>query len=103
MTDTSQPHGAFALERCSGLLPPLRGVGKEIAADGRGFTRVGPLALPFRLEPAEGGYRLRYRFPLSFLADDLRPEPDGTWRGRARAAGLAYGSFRMRPRCSETT
>jgi hypothetical protein len=99
----SPPLGRFTLQRLGGLLPPLRPVVKEIAADGRGVTRLGPVRMPFRVEPNGDGFRLRYPFPFGLLVDELRPEGDGTWHGDARLAGVRYGSFRMRPRCSSTT
>jgi hypothetical protein len=80
-------------------------VWKRIRA-GRGTTRVAPPLrrrrglplepkLPFRLEQREGHVALIYLGPLSFLIDELRLEEDGSWLGRANAAGLRYAWFRL--------
>lgn len=83
--------GVWRVERVGGLLPPLWGVRKEIRG-GRGSTRVGPLAVPFRVE----GLSLRYLPPLSTFVDVLEPAGDG-YEGRATVAGRTYGHFRLRP------
>jgi hypothetical protein len=98
--------GDWRVERLSGPVPmPL--VWKRIRA-GRGTTRVSPPLrrrrclplepkLPFRLEQREGHVALIYLGPLSFLVDELRLEEDGSWLGRANAAGIRYAWFRMVP------
>jgi hypothetical protein len=82
--------GRWKVERVSGALPPLYGVEKRIAAL-RGHTRLGPLPLPFDVD----GLRLRYRFPLAGLVDELEPEGDLAYRGRALLYGRELGRFRM--------
>jgi hypothetical protein len=98
--------GDWKVERLSGPVP-MPFVWKRIRA-GRGTTRVSsplrrrsglPLEpkLPFRLEQREGHVALIYLGPLSFLVDELRLEEDGSWLGRANAAGIRYAWFRMVP------
>ena len=97
--------GDWKVERLSGPLP-MPFVWKHVDG-GRGETRVLPSwrigglplepKLPFELEQREGHVDLIYRPPLSFLIDQLRLEDDGTWLGRAKAAGLQYAWFRMFP------
>ena len=98
--------GDWRVQRLSGPVPmPL--VWKRIRA-GRGTTRVSPPLrrrsslplepkLPFGLEQREGHVALIYLGPLSFLIDELRLEEDGSWLGRANAAGVRYAWFRMVP------
>lgn len=96
--------GDWKVERLSGPVP-MPFVWKRIQA-GRGTTRVSPPLrrrrglplepkLPFRLEQREGHVALIYLGPLSFLVDELRLEEDGSWLGRANAAGIRYAWFRM--------
>ena len=96
--------GDWRVERLSGPVP-MPFVWKRIRA-GRGTTRVAPPLrrrrglplepkLPFRLEQREGHVALIYLGPLSFLIDELRLEEDGSWLGRANAAGLRYAWFRL--------
>jgi hypothetical protein len=98
--------GDWRVERLSGPVP-MPFVWKRIRA-GRGTTRVSPPLrrrrglplepkLPFRLEQCEGHVALTYLGPLSFLIDELRLEEDGSWLGRANAAGVRYAWFRMVP------
>jgi hypothetical protein len=98
--------GDWRVERLSGPVP-MPFVWKRIRA-GRGTTRVSPRLrrrrglplepkLPFRLEQREGHVALIYLGPLSFLVDELRLEEDGSWLGRANAAGVRYAWFRMVP------
>ena len=98
--------GDWRVERLSGPVP-MPFVWKRIRA-GRGTTRVSPPLrrrrglplepkLPFRLEQREGHVALIYLGPLSFLVDELRLEEDGSWLGRANAAGVRYAWFRMVP------
>ena len=91
--------GDWKIERLSGPAP-IPFVWKRIE-NGRGTTRLSPPGLrpepklPFRLEQREGHVALIYLGPLSFLLDELRPEADGSWLGRANAAGIRYAWFRM--------
>ncbi len=96
----------WRVERLSGPVP-MPFVWKRIRA-GRGTTRISPPLrrrsglplepkLPFRLEQREGHVALIYLGPLSFLVDELRLEEDGSWLGRANAAGVRYAWFRMVP------
>ncbi len=98
--------GDWRVERLSGPVP-MPFVWKRIWT-GRGTTRVSPPLrrrsglplepkLPFRLEQREGHVALIYLGPLSFLVDELRLEEDGSWLGRANAAGIRYAWFRMVP------
>ena len=99
-------NGDWKVERLSGPVP-MPFVWKRIQA-GRGTTRISPPPrrrrglplepkLPFRLEQREGHVALIYLGPLSFLVDELRLEEDGSWLGRANAAGIRYAWFRMLP------
>ena len=95
--------GDWKVERLTGPVP-MPFVWKRIQA-GRGTTRISPPLrrrglplepkLPFRLEQREGHVALIYLGPLSFLVDELRQEADGSWLGRANAAGIRYAWFRM--------
>ena len=67
--------------------PPSRRARGQLTAPG----------LPFRLEQREGHVALIYAGPLSFLLDELRPEADGSWLGRANAAGVRYAWFTLAP------
>jgi hypothetical protein len=98
--------GDWRVERLSGPVP-MPFVWKRIRA-GRGTTRVSPPLrrrsglplepkLPFRLEQRKEHVALIYLGPLSFLIDELRLEEDGSWLGRANAAGIRYAWFRMVP------
>lgn len=104
-------YGDWRVERLSGPVP-MPFVWKRIRA-GQGTTRVSPPLrrrsglplepkLPFRLEQREGHVALIYLGPLSFLVDELRLEEDGSWLGRANAAGIRYAWFRMVPVVSTT-
>jgi hypothetical protein len=89
--------GDWKVERLSGPLP-MPFVWKRIRG-ARGTTRVLPFGpkLPFRLEQREEHVALIYLGPLSFMVDELRLEADGSWLGRANAAGVRYAWFRMVP------
>jgi ferritin-like metal-binding protein YciE len=82
--------GVWVVERTEGALPPLVGVRKRIAGDA-GWTQVGRVRVPFRVE----GRRLRYRGVLP-LVDELEPDAEG-FAGRATFAGREYGRFVLRP------
>jgi hypothetical protein len=101
--------GDWKVERLSGPVP-MPFVRKRIRA-GRGTTHVSPPLrrrgglplnpkLPFRLEQREGHVALIYLGPFSFLVDELRLEEDGSWLGRANAAGFRYAWFRLIPSVS---
>jgi ferritin-like metal-binding protein YciE len=66
------------------------GVRKRISGD-VGWTEVGRVRVPFRVE----GRRLHYRGPLP-LVDELEPDDEG-FAGRAMLAGREYGRFILRP------
>ena len=92
--------GDWKVERLSGPLP-MPFVWKRIRG-GRGETYFLPSSLPapglpFELEQRRGHVALIYRPPLYFLVDELRPEADGSWLGRASASGIRYAWFRMIP------
>ena len=93
--------GDWRVERLSGPVP-MPFVWKQVRG-GRGTTRVSPPGvsfgpgLPFRLEQREGHVTLIYTGPLSFLVDELRLEEDGSWLGRANAAGVRYAWFSLIP------
>lgn len=92
--------GDWKVERLSGL-PPMPFVWKRIrGGEGKTYVLPPPLpdrGLPFELEQRAGYVALIYTPPLSFLVDELRLEKDGSWLGRANAAGLRYAWFRMVP------
>ena len=87
--------GDWRVERLGGPLP-MPFVWKRVRGS-RGTTRVSSFGpkFPFRLEQREGHVALIYRGPLSFLVDELRLEANGSWLGRANAAGIRYAWFRM--------
>lgn len=94
--------GDWRVERLSGPVP-MPFVWKRVRG-GRGTTRVSPSGLsslgpglPFRLEQREGHVALIYLGPLAFLVDELRLEADGSWLGRANAAGIRYAWFKLIP------
>lgn len=82
--------GLWEVQRVGGALPPLVGVRKRIAGH-TGWTEVGRVHMPFRVE----GRRLHYRGPLP-LVDELEPDAGG-FSGRAMLAGREYGRFVLRP------
>jgi ferritin-like metal-binding protein YciE len=81
--------GLWAVQRESGLLPPMAGVRKVISGD-HGWTTVGPARAPFDVV----GHELRYRSPLRGFVDVLEQD-DGGWKGRSLLAGREYGRFRL--------
>ena len=81
--------GLWAVQRESGLLPPLMGVRKVITGD-HGWTTVGPARAAFDVV----GRELRYRQPLRGFVDVLEQD-DGGWKGRSLLAGREYGRFRL--------
>jgi hypothetical protein len=94
-TNIPSLEGDWRVERLSGALPPMAGVGKRIRGD-RGETRLGPLPVwPFRVERRGDRVALVYRPPFSPLVDELRPQPDGSWLGRSTLFGRELGRFRL--------
>ena len=86
----SELDGLWAVRRTGGALPPLVGVRKRIAGKA-GWTDVGPVRLPFRVE----GLQLRYTGLLRGLVDVLEPDAEG-FAGHATLAGREYGRFALR-------
>ena len=99
MTDetTTDLSGRWALERVSGLLPPLGLLHKRIEGS-RGATRLGGLLrLPFDVRDGARGPELVYSGPLRIVRDRLEPSEDGGWAGETLVFGLPVGRFRMLP------
>ena len=90
--------GDWRVVRLTGPLP-MAGLWKQVNGAG-GKTRGwwGPLGLPFELEQREERVLLVYKPPLAFMVDELRSEEDGSWIGRATAAGALYAWFRLVPK-----
>jgi ferritin-like metal-binding protein YciE len=87
--------GLWDVRRTGGALPPRVGVRKRIAGT-EGWTEVGPVRMPFRVE----GLRLHYRgLPL---VDELEPDTGG-FAGRAMLGGHEYGRFVLRPAHEEVS
>ena len=83
--------GVWAVERVSGVLPPLHGCVKKIHGR-RGTTEFPNFpGMPFEVR----GLELHYRGPLRLLVDKLEPQ-DGGFVGRATLGGRELGQFRMR-------
>ena len=84
--------GVWIVERVSGLLPPMPGVGKRISGSS-GETRLRRLpGVPFEVD----GLVLRYRRPLAGVLDILEPDGNG-YLGRTMFRGRQLGRFRMSP------
>ena len=81
--------GTWTVRMTRGVLKAMPPLTKRVEG-GRGWTQFGPLRVPFSVE----GRRLRYRWPLRGLVDELEPEPSG-FEGRATVAGHEYGRFRL--------
>jgi hypothetical protein len=89
--------GLWALERVSGLLPPLGLLHKRIEGV-RGATRLGTvLRLPFDVRDGRRGPELVYAGPLGIVRDRLEPSGDGGWSGETLVLGVPVGRFRMMP------
>jgi hypothetical protein len=83
--------GTWAVERVSGMLPPLRGCVKRIHGT-HGTTELPRFpGMPFEVR----GLELHYRAPFTMLVDKLEPE-DGGYLGRATLLGREFGQFRLR-------
>ncbi len=89
--------GDWRVVRLTGPVP-MAGLWKRVSGthgDTRGWW--GSLGIPFKLEQLEGHVALIYEPPFSFMVDELRLQEDGSWLGRAYAAGVRYAWFRMVP------
>jgi hypothetical protein len=82
--------GRWDVRRTGGLLPPLIGVGKTIEGN-QGYTTLGPLRVPFRVD----GLTLRYTGLFSPLEDRLERDGAG-FRGRSYVRGVELGRFELR-------
>jgi ferritin-like metal-binding protein YciE len=83
--------GAWAVDRVSGALPPLRGCVKRINGN-RGTTEFPHLpGMPFEVR----GLELHYRPPFAMLVDKLEPQ-NGGYLGYATMLGREFGRFRLR-------
>lgn len=87
---TAQLDGRWTVRRTGVLLPPMVGVGKEIRGE-RGWTTLGPVRMPFRVQ----GRTLRYTGLLRGLVDELEPDPAG-FQGRSYLYGRELGRFELR-------
>ena len=86
--------GDWKVERLSGMVP-MPGVWKRVSGPG-GSTRISRSpGLTFLLEQRGDYVALIYRSPLRMMVDELRYEDPHSWHGRATAAGIEYGQFRM--------
>ena len=84
--------GVWDVKRVSGALPPLIGVRKRISGT-TGTTAIGPLpGAPFDVV----GHSLHYRTPFQGFVDEVEPEGEGAFRGRATFRGREYARFEMR-------
>ena len=83
--------GVWAVERVSGVLPPLHGCVKRIHGR-RGTTEFpGFPGMPFEVR----GLELHYRGPFGLLVDKLERH-DGGYFGRATVLGREFGQFALR-------
>jgi hypothetical protein len=82
--------GVWAVERVSGMLPPLHGCVKRIHGT-RGTTEFPRFpGMPFEVR----GLELHYRAPFTMLVDKLEPESGG-YLGHATLFGREFGTFRL--------
>ena len=90
--------GSWEVQRLSGLVP-MSGIYKVISGNrGRTGARWAPFGdVGFTLTQRGSSVVLVYNKPLSFMRDEFRREADGSWLGKARAAGVHYAWFRMVP------
>jgi ferritin-like metal-binding protein YciE len=87
----SELDGVWAVERLSGVLPPLHGCVKRIHGS-RGTTEFPRFpGMPFEVR----GLELHYRPPFALLVDKL-DRHDGGYVGRATVLGREFGQFRLR-------
>lgn len=83
--------GAWAVERVSGALPPLRGCVKRIHGS-HGITEFPNFpGMPFEVR----GLAFHYRGPFAMLVDKLERK-DGGYHGRATLLGREFGQFALR-------
>jgi ferritin-like metal-binding protein YciE len=88
----SELDGVWKVDRVGGALPPLYGCVKRINGS-HGTTAFSRMpGLPFEIR----GLELHYRPPFTLLVDKLEARGDGSYFGRATAAGLEFGQFTMR-------
>ena len=87
----SELDGVWAVDRVSGVLPPLHGCVKRIHGD-RGTTEFPRIpGMPFEVR----GLELHYRPPFGMLVDRLEPQ-NGGYFGHATMLGREFGQFRLR-------
>jgi ferritin-like metal-binding protein YciE len=87
----SELDGVWAVDRLSGVLPPLHGCVKRIHGT-HGTTEFPRLpGMPFDVR----GLELHYRPPFNLLVDKLEPQ-DGGYLGHATMLGREFGRFRLR-------
>jgi ferritin-like metal-binding protein YciE len=87
----SELDGVWAVDRVSGVLPPLQGCVKRIHGD-RGTTEFPRFpGMPFEVH----GLELHYRAPFTMLVDRLERQ-NGGYLGRATMLGREFGQFRLR-------
>jgi ferritin-like metal-binding protein YciE len=83
--------GVWAVDRLSGVLPPLHGCVKRIHG-AHGTTEFPRLpGMPFDVR----GLELHYRPPFAMLVDKLEAR-NGGYLGRATLLGREFGQFRLR-------
>jgi ferritin-like metal-binding protein YciE len=88
----SELDGVWKVDRIGGALPPLYGCVKRINGS-HGTTAFSRMpGMPFEIR----GLELHYRPPFTLLVDKLEARGDGSYFGRATAAGLEFGQFTMR-------
>ena len=87
----SELDGVWAVDRVSGVLPPLHGCVKRIHGD-RGTTEFPRFrGMPFDVR----GLELHYRSPFALLVDKLEPQ-NGGYFGHATMLGREFGQFSLR-------
>ena len=88
MTGGNEPEGVWDVHRTGGALPPMRGIVRKRIENGRGWTIVLGVRVPFVVD----GLSLRY--PLG-LVDDLVPDGTDAYSGTTTLFGRAVGTFRL--------
>ena len=90
-THVAELDGVWAVERLSGVLPPMPGCKKRIHG-GRGTTEFPRMpGMPFEVR----GLELHYAPPFNLLVDKLEPQ-NGGYLGRATLLGREIGQFQLR-------
>jgi nitrite reductase/ring-hydroxylating ferredoxin subunit/uncharacterized membrane protein len=69
----------------------------KVVGDGRGRTRLGPVAMPFTVTDGGGDALLEYTGPLRAFRDHVRRAGAARWDGEATVLGRRYGTFTMVP------